>query len=262
MRTYAVKKFKLAVLVTIALLFGSAQAGQAALEAVGPVDATNGFPLWYNDTSGLKLELCLDPVFCAFDPVIPGNDFSELIGFGEEAFWWSAEAQLKNIGPTGKARVRLVMALEAAFLNDFPVDGDQMSVSRIRIRARGLVPNENYTVTHPFGTETLKTDKRGRIVSNKIRPDDIGCDAVPCDFSLALGKDIDPSVLTIGPFLTWDPLADAPVGFIGDPGIEHKITPGPNGAVFRIEGPGLPEGGVEQDLFSVQGKIFMEPATT
>ena len=31
------------------------------LKTVGPIDETNGFPLWYKDTSGQRLELCLDP---------------------------------------------------------------------------------------------------------------------------------------------------------------------------------------------------------
>ncbi len=30
------------------------------LKTVGPIDETNGFPLWYKDTSGQRLELCLD----------------------------------------------------------------------------------------------------------------------------------------------------------------------------------------------------------
>ena len=31
------------------------------LKTVGPIDESNGFPLWYKDTSGQRLELCLDP---------------------------------------------------------------------------------------------------------------------------------------------------------------------------------------------------------
>src|ERR671920_558002 len=35
--------------------------GTAGLKQVGPIDETNGFPLWYKDTNNVKLELCLDP---------------------------------------------------------------------------------------------------------------------------------------------------------------------------------------------------------
>ena len=31
------------------------------LKQVGPIDETNGFPLWYKDTNNVRLELCLDP---------------------------------------------------------------------------------------------------------------------------------------------------------------------------------------------------------
>ena len=31
---------------------------QAVLQAFGPVDPANGFPTWYQDTTGLALEFC------------------------------------------------------------------------------------------------------------------------------------------------------------------------------------------------------------
>jgi hypothetical protein len=65
--------------------------------SVGPVNPETGYPYWYADKNGLRLELCLDGVdVCpvvgeSFDPTlppaIPGN-------FPEESFWWSAEASL------------------------------------------------------------------------------------------------------------------------------------------------------------------------
>ena len=30
------------------------------LKEVGPINAENGFPVWYKDSAGTKLELCLD----------------------------------------------------------------------------------------------------------------------------------------------------------------------------------------------------------
>ena len=35
--------------------------GTVGLKQVGPIDETNGFPLWYKDTNNVRLELCLDP---------------------------------------------------------------------------------------------------------------------------------------------------------------------------------------------------------
>jgi hypothetical protein len=37
------------------------------LVAVGPLDPEHGFPLWYEDTDGTRLELGLDPT----DPNLP-----------------------------------------------------------------------------------------------------------------------------------------------------------------------------------------------
>lgn len=77
----------MAVLVIVSF----SHAAHAALAAVGPVSPQNGFPLWYQDTNGLALELCLDgdgalgP--CLFDPVDPANPYSVQIGFGDEAFY-------------------------------------------------------------------------------------------------------------------------------------------------------------------------------
>ena len=31
------------------------------LKQVGPINDSNGFPLWYKDSNDVKLELCLDP---------------------------------------------------------------------------------------------------------------------------------------------------------------------------------------------------------
>ena len=31
------------------------------LKQVGPINESNGFPLWYKDSNNVKLELCLDP---------------------------------------------------------------------------------------------------------------------------------------------------------------------------------------------------------
>jgi hypothetical protein len=75
----------LKILCTIALLLlGSAQTAHAVLAGVGPNHPISGFPLWYQDTNGLALEMCLDnnALLCGFDPPIAGNQFSQDIGFG------------------------------------------------------------------------------------------------------------------------------------------------------------------------------------
>jgi len=60
----------------------------------------------------------------------------------------------------------------------------------------------------------------------------------------------------VSTWLQWDATPPAPpAGFIGDPAVLHTITGSPCGTnFFRVEGPGLPPGGVETNLWSVLGK--------
>src|SRR4029077_6196949 len=65
-----------------------------------------------------------------------------------------------------------------------------------------------------------------------------------------------PLASPIGPWVVWDATTPAPpAGFIGDPNVLHTVTGSPCGQnFFRIEGPGLPAGGLETNLFAVQGQ--------
>ena len=61
------KRRSWALLATLALMAGLlapltvATPAQAALTTVGPVDPDNGYPKWFGDPNGLRLEACLDP---------------------------------------------------------------------------------------------------------------------------------------------------------------------------------------------------------
>ena len=86
------------------------------LTTVGPVSATDGFPVWYKDKAGLRLENCIsqaDPLCPAFgalpDPTAP---ISFPDNYPDEGFYSLANANL-NTGNAGKAL--LVVALEQAF---------------------------------------------------------------------------------------------------------------------------------------------------
>ena len=124
------------------------------LKQVGPIDETNGFPIWYKDTNNVKLELCTDPTdpYCIMGEVQnPGQPVSFPDNFPDEAFWSSAES---SIDAGGGDSALLVTAVEAAFANEVPAEGDQVSFGRIRIRAGGLVDNAEYKITHPYGVDT------------------------------------------------------------------------------------------------------------
>ena len=230
------------------------------LVAVGPTSGVHGYPVWYRDAKGLTLELCydhLDPL-CgvpADDVPDPSAPVSFPDNFPEEAFWWSAEAELE----TSAGEARLVLALEAAWNQEVVVPGDQISFGRVRIRIDLNQPGI-YTVTHPYGVDVFEVTATGRRAINAT--EDIG--VAVGDFTGALRS-------RIGPFLVWnDELPAPPPGYVGDPDVLHPVTGSPFGEaqnVFRIEGPGVGTPGspflctpgnldcVETRLFSVMGKI-------
>jgi len=76
------------------------------LKIVGPIDETNGFPLWYKDTSGQRLELCLDAndPYCIMGAVpTPGQPLVFPTNFPDEAFWSMADSTLATDGGGGSA---------------------------------------------------------------------------------------------------------------------------------------------------------------
>jgi hypothetical protein len=201
------------------------------LKQVGPIDETNGFPLWYKDTSGQRLELCLkvdDPNCIMGDLPNPGQPLSFPDNFPDEAFWAVADAALATNGTGGKAN--LVTALEAAFAADV-ADGQQISFGRVRIRAEVGVDGATYKVTHPFGVDTIVAET-GAVKGLNVT-EDIGDLAGGSTFEQALGS-------RPAPFLKWDPAVApaAPAGYLGDPAVDHTVTGSPYDTnLFRIEGP-------------------------
>jgi hypothetical protein len=241
-------------------VFNFCQTAFAELAGFGDIDATNNLPEWYQDGNGLALELCLPPGGnCLSDPVISGNTFSQTIGFGEKAYYWSASAQLTGTGAQGNLEMALVASFSGSTIGAIPADGEQIVFFQIAVGPiTGLTPTGVYRVIHPYGViENLVADITGAIPR---QGQDIGCatasTTVPCDFTAVLGSP------TIGPFLRWDPtvLPVAPTGFIGNPTVTHTVIGSPFGTnVFRIEGPNAGGAGVtakQAALFRVQGKTF------
>lgn len=232
------------------------------MKKVGPINALNGFPIWYEDQAGLRLMLNTDPndpfnLITPADLPNPGQPVSFPDNFPEEAFYFTAEAEMET--GTGE-RALLVLALEAAFVNEEPRDGEQIVFGRVRIRVAGLQPNAEYVVTHPYGTETFIAEPDGDGAGEINFTEDIG-GLNGGNFELALNS-------RVFPFLTWDPniAPSAPEGYIGDPNTLHPVTGSPFGEqqnIFRIEGPGIGIGSpdrvtdnrIETRNFSVSGKI-------
>ena len=198
--------------------------GKATNVATAQSAGTNaaGFPSWFQDGNGLRLEPCLAPVGtcvllgdAGFDPALP---VVWPTNYPVESFYSLADSDLVNYGPQvcsvgtsagGFAQLRV--GTEAAFTTPVATAGAQAFFNRIRITAGGLCPNTAYTFTHPYGTLTLTTDAAG-----DIRPT-----AGTFDNTNVTGSaPVTPGVLQ------WDPnvAPAAPTGFIGDHTVLHKLV--------------------------------------
>lgn len=218
----------------------------AGIRVVGPLSPEHGFPTYYEDANGTKLEPCLDgdDPLCNFAGEWTGvADFPDFVGdteynFPGELFYMASDAIIE----AGAFNAQLVVALEGAFSSgEVPIPGDQIVFGRVRVRIDGLQPDTDYTVTHPYGEDLLRTDEEGNINSTV----DIG--VADQDFTAVKRS-------KIGPFLEW---ADTPGGpatgftpegaaeptHIGDPAVEHAVTGSPYSTnFFRVSGPGVPQG--------------------
>lgn len=250
------------------------QPAGAALQAVGPISAANGFPAWYQDTNALQLELCLDPGMCLLEPPNPGAPISFPDNFGPEAFWWNAEAIGLELPGGGTAS--LILAMEAAFANENPAEGDQVAFARIRIDFNGIPAPGSYTVTHPYGQVTYNLPAGASVFTQDIgnfdTPGRLG------NFAAALADGPNPPVdpdatvnadgRSIGPFLVAADAAGVPLPFIVNAQGTYIANPvdlnrvigspipdaaHPTGAqnYFRVQGPG---GTAETQFFTLMGK--------
>ncbi|MGB2992033.1 MAG: IPT/TIG domain protein [Paenisporosarcina sp.] len=239
---------------------------------VGPINAFDGFPVWYKDENGMRLQLNVDPNdpfsgITSADLPDPSQSVSFPTNYPGEAFYMQVEAEMTT--GTGE-RARLVLALEAAFVNEVPAAGDQIVFGRVRIRIFGLQPNVEYTVSHPYGIDTFFAEPDGDGAGEINFTEDIG-GLNGGEFDLAINS-------RVHPFLQWDPTVEpfAPSGYLGNPAVSHPIVGslfidafGEPQNFFRIEGPGIgigspdrsttpgldPDNCIETRNFTVLGKI-------
>jgi len=239
----------------------------------GPYDLSNGyFAVWYQDTHGRVLDLCLSKTVSSRVPGTPNApsymcsllpapgifDASQPLAFPhnfpDEAFWFTADATLADAARG--VEMDYLVALEAAFNSGLPLDNDQVSFARIRIRADLQEPGI-YTVTHPYGTELFEVTAEdigddGDRAINMTR--DLGIGA-PQIYTGALTGDIGPFLRSVnGPYVETNPETMAQETFIGDPNLEEAVTGSPFGTNYvRLQGPnGLD---VRTELFAISGRL-------
>ncbi|MFS0777962.1 hypothetical protein ABC255_18440 [Neobacillus sp. 3P2-tot-E-2] len=235
------------------------------LTKVGPI-GDYGYPVWYKDSKGKRLELCIDGLdpLCGFvaGEFAEGPLSVETGNFHEEAFYQLAGAEITL--PSGGDAVA-TFALEGAWANEIVQDGDQIVFGRVRFRIDDLQIGKEYTITHPYGVDKITAtpadkDETGVNDPGEIRfVEDIG---VSGGFEGATKS-------RIGTFLEWDTTADRPIGYVGDPNVDHKIKNGYHNGTeeqnyFRIQGPGITstcvsgtttiQNCIQTDLFSLMGK--------
>jgi hypothetical protein len=222
------------------------------LTEAGPVNPANGFPAWYEDNKGLRLEACVDHLnpLCGI-PVDEVPNPSAPVAYPSnwpaEFFYQLAEAEVTL---RGGGTAQLVLGLEGAWLQEVVNPGDQTVFARIRVDVEDAVANTTYRFKHPFGELTVDTDEdgEGRFVQ----------DVAPAlnNFDTALAGNF-------GPFLRWRPgvLPNPPAGYVGNPDVPHQVTGSPtNFNRFTAWQGTLQEG--TTDLFSISGKIATNTGLT
>ncbi|UUT14870.1 hypothetical protein NQ186_12070 [Pseudomonas zeae] len=255
------------VLVVSALAQGIAQAALFAVDPGPYAPANGGFASWYQDSHGRTLDLCLSKALSSRVPSAPGapsymcsllptpgvfDDAQPIVfptNFPDEAFWFTGETAL--VDAARGIDLGYVSAIEAAFAAEEPVEGDQVSFARIRIRVD--VPTAGtYVITHPYGVDVFNIDTPGRRAINMTRDIGIG---TPKTYDGALKGDIGPFLRSVnGPYTETNPLTGAAEQFVGDPNLNEAVTGSPfNTNYVRIEGPnGLD---LRTNVFAVSGKL-------
>src|SRR3989441_10589452 len=251
----------------LTLLLGSGVTAQAqscphqGLAGLGPISAaTFGYPAYYVDQNGVGLGACLDPAnpLCAARlPPLPNPAAPIDIATGNFFDEFPYTFVTTTVPMPGGGIGVVVFSVQGAFgpAGAPPTPGAQVVFSRVRFRIDTPAAG-TYTITHPFGVHTLTAAAAGRRSINFT--DDCLLRVPPTCGPAGLNAFTTPLApfSWISTWLRWDATPPAPpAGYIGDPVVLHTITGSPCGTnFFRVEGPGLPPGGVETDLWSVLGK--------
>ncbi len=246
------------------------------------------FPRYYTDHKGVPMDLCDDPndvePLCGNEPLeipgeppcLPGSDSCPL---DAEVNWWH-----EVFYSLGNTSIELpwgsyiyVSAVEGVVENEPETAEGALVFSRIRHRLD--LPNDPacagvYIMTHPYGVDTFEiteddiTSGAGRRAVNAT---DDCLHGVPADTKVItpwcgldgtqFNNPTNDNLSRINSWLKWDPAVEpqAPPGHAGDLLVPHKVVGSQCGTNFvRVEGPCIPDGMIETDLFSVMGRYVTD----
>jgi hypothetical protein len=263
----------LSLLAVFFMLAAYGSRAQAALQAVGPLDLANGFPTWYQDANAVALVPCLSLtllpsgnqgcVLPAQPPFYnPGIAMSFPGNYPFEVFYFIADSNATTMTPAPDPASPLATfvyraALEATFGTAAPAAGGQVTFSRVRMRMDAPLAG-TYTITHPFGTETINVTTPGIKALNLTR--DLGITPFPTG---PLAGDLGPWLIRKSVAPVYPLTVATGETFIGDFNFPGPVTGSPTGNNFiRIVGPvgsnldGLGNNTVTTANFAVAGKVF------
>jgi hypothetical protein len=127
--------------VALATVLAAAVPSQGLARRTGPRD-DRGFPRFYTDNSGLRLQMCDDGTFKC-----NGTRAGDLVAPEGEAFYWAAVATIHS----KRGPLFVEFALEAAFSDA----GRPIVFDRTRIRGH-LNRKGTYILGHPYGRNTFR----------------------------------------------------------------------------------------------------------
>ena len=106
------------------------------LTQVGPINESNGFPLWYKDSNGVKLGAlfrCENPLWTCTEGFDPGAPIEFPTNYPGEAFYQLAEAAMESADGRSDAIAVLLLKLPLTLRIHKP--GDQTVFARIRLES-------------------------------------------------------------------------------------------------------------------------------
>ena len=232
-----------AAAIVLGITFGALPAS-AQLARVGPTVPETGFPMWYQDTTGIALEFCqplnaaeLADGWCLLLPADTAVPETFPAVFSEEHFYWAADAAANFTANGVAGKALLTLALEAAFGQGPVVPGDQVVFGRIRVSIKAVPYTGTYTVTHPYGIEVFQLTAGERL----FYTEDIGFGCAT-GFECAVNGRVGPFLLASstpgGPELPGVPGPVPGKLYIANPARIGPVTGSPTGQnFFRVEGP-------------------------
>ena len=157
-------------------LTGTGTTADPAVSAA--VDSDNDYPKWYQDSTGTRVETCLDIA----DPncVVLGDQFYDPdlpqvfpSNFPSEFFYQLADSQVvatPGCGGTTPGTAQLRVSLEGAFANGGPVNGDQITFTRLRVFVTsGLCPNTPYASRRRTARSPARPTRPARSLATPTR---------------------------------------------------------------------------------------------